>query len=246
MAEFRHYVLTRFNAGLYKPEAGLTIPPQQWMEHRLRLFTTITLPSIMGQSCQDFTWLVLMDKQTPEQDIRTLEGIGYPNMRLIYPTPGKSNWLQAIPSGEYDLITTRIDNDDAFHRDTIRTIQETWRAERERRSTPWLIVFPFGLILDLPTRQGWLMEYWANNCPTLIESARDPHTVWQWDHSRIPADVERCCVKDKPYWLQVVHSQNLRNVLDSDNPNRIVRKDLPAKPKHLAHFGIDAGRLPPA
>ncbi len=149
MAEFRHHILTRFNTGLYKRAAELTVSPQQWMEHRLRLFTTLTLPSIIGQSCQDFTWLVLM-------------------------------------------------------------------------------------------------EDWLNNCPTLIEDARSPRTVCQWDHSLIPAEVQRCYVKDKPYWLQVVHSQNLRNVVDGDNPNRTVRKDLPARPEHLAQFGIDPGHLPTA
>jgi len=136
MAEFKHYILTRFNAGLYRRAAELPVSPQEWMEHRLRLFTTLTLPSIMGQSCQEFTWHVLMDKRTPERDIRTLENVGYPKMRLIYPAPGKLLWLQDIPFGEYDLITSRIDNDDAFHRDTVQTIQETWRAEREHRSKP--------------------------------------------------------------------------------------------------------------
>ena len=246
MAEFRHYILTRFNTGLYRRAAELTVSPQEWMKHRLRLFTTLTLPSIMGQSCQDFAWHILMDRQTPERDIRTLENVGYPNMKLIYPMPGKPSWLQGIPAGGYDLITSRIDNDDAFHRDTVQTIQETWRAEHSRRSKPWLIVFPFGLILDLPTRQAWLMEYWSNNCPTLIEDAQDLHTICRWDHSRIPAEVRRCYVQDKPYWLQVVHSQNLRNAVNSDNPDRIVRKDLPAKPEHLAHFSIDPSRLPPA
>lgn len=246
MAQFSHYILTRFNAGLYKRGAELSVSPGQWMEHRLRLFTLLTLPSIMGQSSQDFTWLILMDRQTPDSDIRTLENAGYPNMKLIYPAPGKSPWLQGIASGEYDLITTRIDNDDAFHRDTVQTIQQTWRTEREHRSKPWLIVFPFGLILDLPTRQACLMEYRANNCPSLIEDGREPRTIWQWDHSRIPAEVRRRCIQDKPYWLQTVHSQNLRNVVDSENPNRIVRKDLPARREHLAQFGIDPDHLPPA
>jgi len=76
MAEFRHYILTRFNTGLYRRTEGLTVSPDEWMEHRLRLFTSLTLPSIRGQSCQDFTWLVLMDRRTPERDIRTLESVG--------------------------------------------------------------------------------------------------------------------------------------------------------------------------
>jgi len=75
-------------------------------------------------------------------------------MQLVFPAPGKSKWLQGNPPGERDLITTRSDNDDAFHRDMVQTVQETWRAEHTDRSKPWLIVFPFGLILDLVTRQA--------------------------------------------------------------------------------------------
>jgi len=246
MAEFRHYILTRFNIGLYRLPTGLTVSPEEWMEHRLRLFTALTLPSMRSQTCQNFTWLVLLDRHTPERDIRTLESVGYPNMQLVYPVPGRSKWLQGIPPGDCDLITTRIDNDDAFRRDMVQTVQETWRAEHASRSKPWLIVFPFGVILDLATRQVWLMEYWHNNCPTAIEDARDPRTVCQWDHSQIPPQVQRCCVKNKPYWLQVIHSQNLRNAIETGNPNRIVHKNLPAQPEYLAHFGIDPDHLPTA
>ncbi len=136
MAEFRHDLLTRFNAGLYRGGTQLKVSPREWMEHRLRLFATITLPSIAGQSCRDFTWLVLMDRQTPAHDIRRLEAMGCPNMRLIYPVPGQNPWLPGFAPGRYDLITTRIDNDDALHRDTIGTIQNAWRAEHSRRTNP--------------------------------------------------------------------------------------------------------------
>jgi len=244
MTEFRHYVLTRFNVGLYNGAAKLRVSPPEWMEHRLRLFAGITVPSLMGQSCRDFTWLVLMDRQTPEHYLRKLEGLGCPGLRLIYPVPGQDPWLQGFTPGRYDLITTRIDNDDAFHRDTIGTIQETWRAEHSRHAKPWVIAFPFGLIMDLASRQAWVMEYRRNNCPTLVEDAQNARTIWQWDHSQIPPEVDRCCITDKPYWLQVVHAQNVRNALRSDNPGRIVHEELPARPEHLRHFNIAPANLP--
>jgi hypothetical protein len=109
MTEFRHYILTRFNVGLYIAGAELNVSPQQWMEHRLRLFVALTLPSIAGQSCQDFTWLVLMDPQTPEPFIRSLESCGYPNMRLIYPMRGKLAWLRDLPAKPEHLAQFSID-----------------------------------------------------------------------------------------------------------------------------------------
>jgi len=46
MAEFRHYILARFNAGLYGPEVELKVSREEWMDHRIRLFTSLTLPAV--------------------------------------------------------------------------------------------------------------------------------------------------------------------------------------------------------
>ncbi len=246
MRTFRHFLTTRFNAGIYSPRARLRLPPDQWMEHRWKLFTTITLPSIMEQTCQDFTWLVLMDKKTPESYLREMESFRYPNLKLIYPTPVKPVWQQAFEPGAYDLITTRIDNDDAFHRQTIATVQETYRAEHPYRRQPWVIVFPFGLILDLARRDIWGMEYWFNNCPTLVESAEKPGTIWQWDHSNIPPELQRAFVRDKPYWLQVVHAQNVLNAVPTTPSMKILHKETPVSLESLADFNIRAENLPAA
>ena len=84
MRKFKDYITTRFNAGLYRPKVNIRVSADEWMEHRLKLSTTFTLPSMMGQSCQNFTWRVLIDKQTPAVYRQMLSNIPYPNMRLIY------------------------------------------------------------------------------------------------------------------------------------------------------------------
>jgi hypothetical protein len=244
VAECRHYILTRFNAGLYGPESQAKIAPAEWMDHRMRLFRAITLPSIAGQSCQEFTWLLLMDRQTPERYIRALEACACRNMKLVYPQPGQPCWLPEFAPGQYDLITTRLDNDDALHRDAVKDIQNAWRVMHANQAKPWVIVFPFGLILDLVDRRMWVMEYWLNNCPTLVEDSRDPGTVYQWQHTAIPPEVPKHYLKDKPSWLQVVHAQNLLNAIDTSNPFRIVHKELPGKIEFLRQFGIDPAGLP--
>jgi hypothetical protein len=244
MADFRHYILTRFNAGLYNRAAQRELAPDEWMEHRFALFTCITLPSIAGQSCRNFTWLVLVDERTPERYLRRFEAMDCSMLRLVYTGRGRGSWFQGIEPGAHDLITTRIDNDDAFHVDTVQAIQDAWRAEARQRSKPWAIVLPFGLIYDLSDRKGWIMEYWFNNCPTLVEDAQGAATIWQWQHDCIPARVGKCHITDKPYWLQTVHGHNLRNVVDSTNPLRIVHKELPSRPEHLRYFNIDPNALP--
>jgi hypothetical protein len=244
MPGFKHYLTTRFNATIYRNKAKLRLSPEEWMDHRLKLFTTFTLPSIMEQSCQDFTWLILMDKQTPDRYLQELESFRYPNLKLVCQVSAQRPWIQAFEPGQYDVLTTRIDNDDAFHQDTIAAIQRTYREQCDRQSDPWVIVLPFGLIFDLASNDLWVMEYWYNNCPTLVESRLDPQTIWQWDHSNIPAEVGRCFIKDKLYWLQVVHDQNIRNAVPDNHPTKILHKEIRTSLDYLSYYGVDAGRLP--
>jgi hypothetical protein len=244
MKEFRHYITTRFNAGLYRPEAHIRISTDEWMRHRIRLFTSFTLPSMMAQTCQNFTWLVLVDNQTPKAHRQVLEGIAYKNMKLIYPEAGNDVWLANIEAGDYDLITTRLDNDDAFHRDMVKTIQDNFRAQGLRRSKPWVMVFPFGFILDLGTKEMLVLEYWFNNCPSLVEDCGDAKTIWVWQHCEIPASIPKHYMTDRPYWLQVVHSQNLRNEVPANNPIKIIHRHLKPRLEFLSYFGVDVNSLP--
>jgi hypothetical protein len=88
------------------------------------------------------------------------------------------------------------------------------------------------------------MEYWSNNCPTLVEDRQGAGTIWQWEHDTIPAYVGRCYLADKPYWLQTIHGRNLRNAVDSGSRFRIIHKELPIQSKHLRHFSIEPDALP--
>ena len=90
----------------------------------------------------------------------------------------------------------------------------------------------------------WILEYWFNNCPTLVEPSEQPKTAWHWDHSNIPADIGRSFVKDKPYWLQVVHSQNVLNEIPVSHRTKILHKKMRVTPASLRPFGISLENLP--
>ena len=244
---FKHYVLTRFNDGLYSANSRVQAPPDEWMDHRLTLFTAFTVPSMMEQTCQNFTWLVLMDPRTPRRYIEEIESFRYPNLQLIYPTETGVRWAQAFAPGDYDLITTRLDNDDAFSLDTMAALQRTYLAERDRQPKPWVMVFPLGLIMDLASRKIWPLEYWLNNSPTRVGRADDGQTVYQWQHDSIPPEVAKRYITDKPYWLQLVHAHNLLNAIPAPgHPTKILHRDVPAPLEWLEQFGVTPDRLPVA
>lgn len=247
MKQFKHYITTRFNLGLYNPKAKGGLPPiricpNEWMTHRMELFMTFALPSIMAQTCQNFTWTVVMDDQTPAAYKDMLAGIRYPNIRFVYADTGVAQaFRRSIEPGDYDLITTRIDNDDAFHKDTVRDIQDLY-TQKSEMTRPWFIAMPHGYTLDLAAKRLYIEEYPSSPFLTLVENAMEPLSVWTWPHTKLPAQIHKEFIVPKTYWLTVVHSQNAANNMDSA-PNKKIHYDRPLNLAVLADFGIDVGKL---
>ena len=80
---FRHFLLTKFNLGLYpadenqahrdKSGQAPARDPDRWMAERLELFDMYCVPSVMNQSNKDFTWLVVFDAKTPSEHRERIE-----------------------------------------------------------------------------------------------------------------------------------------------------------------------------
>lgn len=120
MKKFEHYLLTKFNIGLYNDKKidknGRKINDDQWMEHRLKLFEKYCFPSIIKQTNQNFKWLVLFDRRTPKRYLNDINRF----KKYKHFIPFFGGWFDENikknldPHAKY-LITTRIDNDDAFN-----------------------------------------------------------------------------------------------------------------------------------
>jgi hypothetical protein len=213
-------------------------PVAEWMAHRLRLFSSFTLPSIAAQKCQSFTWLVLMDVKTPNYYKDIIESIPLRNMECVYlGCRGMANdaiakgIIDHIPNDRYDLITTEVDSDDAIHEDFIGIVQNKYR----HREGIGQVSFTQGVVLDTTTGNAYLMKY-PFHCPTVIENRENAKSIYCWQNSEIPADwVER--IENKPYWLQVVHSHNVFNDMETAGSRRII-KDRPIALSALGKFNI--------
>ena len=146
---FQHFLGTRFNVGLYPKRMDLAytdksgrVPakdPDRWMEKRFELFERFCVPSVRNQSVKDFTWLVVFDAETPQPYFDRAERVGH-DCHLVplraergHPRMLRRYAAQSLrPDTEY-LITSRIDNDDAIHRDFMGTVQGHLLAEAPMR-----------------------------------------------------------------------------------------------------------------
>src|SRR4029453_154932 len=86
---FRHVLLTRFSyrsvnarklAGTRSPHGGgwarFSDPLHpRCLEARFRLFETIYLPSVMGQTSQEFDWVVIIDRALPPSYLERLSSL---------------------------------------------------------------------------------------------------------------------------------------------------------------------------
>ncbi len=248
MREFRHYILTPFNLHLYSERreaqlASARLTPDEWMDHRLELFGDYTLPSIAGQSCKDFTWVVMLDENTSPRHRNILDAMKFPNLRLCYRNTEKrdTSFLTEFEKGDYDLITTRIDNDDAFQKDVVQSLHDRYRRKAEC-DQPWAMMFLYGYILDADSGEMYKVSHATNNCPTMVENSQSPKTILYLKHNEVPTELPTDYITDKPSWLMVVHSQNISNQMP-DKEVLDAHFDKPLPLSLLADFNIHLQRV---
>lgn len=136
--KFTHYLVTRFNVNIRGngPEyIASETHNAKWVEERLPLFDSICVPSVLGQTCRDFTWLIYCDKDTTDEVIQHIltvtQKIQFVEIHLVESFDQLVQHLQTrcSESPTSYIITSRLDNDDAIGRHYIETIQSNFSAQ---------------------------------------------------------------------------------------------------------------------
>jgi hypothetical protein len=226
---FKHFILTRFNLKIEGYAAidknGQPVQTDKWLERRFYLFENFCLPSLMNQTCKNFIWFVLFSNDTPAVFIEKIKEfqMNFPLLKPLFLPQGDNkeiikNIKEELPkylegSDEY-IITTRIDNDDAFQRDMICEIQEFFRDKND-----FFLSFTYGLQYDIKNKIMTRLHYHNNHFVSRIEKlSKNVVTVFTCDHTNIDRVSEVVYVenKSKPLWLEVIHEGNLINNIYPD------------------------------
>jgi hypothetical protein len=210
--KFQHLVLTRYAQKMFYHDFS-----REWLEDRIRLFSSYCVPSLENQTLGTYSWLVFCD-ETIERDYteRILASADQvPQLRMIVPTSRERGIKlpEAIPRlVEEDtdvLITSRLDTDDSLHSEAIATIQSYLHAFTRSPYDAWALNFPRGYRYD-ETSGRLYAAYWAHGgFMSVFEKLRVGKqkvlTAHHRPHPRLHHHMPLHFDESIPAWLQVIH-----------------------------------------
>tara|TARA_B110001450_G_C17639850_1_gene488887 strand:- start:416 stop:1258 length:843 start_codon:yes stop_codon:yes gene_type:complete len=216
---FDHFIITRFN--LKNKDWTLdknanNICDEEWLKFRYEVFTKTCYNSIKNQDVKNFKWLVYFDTNTPElyKDINKKLHTDFPLFTPLYRDSNQqfldnlADDIKSLTTKDY-IITTRIDNDDAFHYKAIETIQKEFDFQEEVIiNLPWIICF------DMLKKRMSKHYFVSNPFISLIEkkTIETFKTVFSKQHNEWRKSNEIININDKkPYCFQLIHERNICN-----------------------------------
>lgn len=134
---FQHIIITPFSFRRPYFKKGLYPDPLKpsMLDKRFSLFEMVTLPSLLRQEKQDFTWIILVDKKLSDFYRKKLYQVTseMKNVYLVDFTKEANqiemSWLKPyiLPQTQY-LITTTLDADDAVYKGFIKYVFEYYKS----------------------------------------------------------------------------------------------------------------------
>jgi len=218
---FKHYLITRFNLradywDVTKNNEQLLT--DEWMDNRMWLFEKFCFPSVVGQSNQNFEWVIYFDTNTKEVYKNRILNLveNHKNVKVFFvdamPSfmPELLKYIAEQTKGIPYLITTRIDNDDSIHVDFINEVQKQFKQQDYRA-----IDFIKGYSLQIePIYILGKKEQLFNPFISLIEKNENPKTAFYQDHRFWKRDKKVTQIGHKRLWLSIIHQRNKINKFD--------------------------------
>jgi len=265
-----HFIVTRIGIGIHN---------ENWYRGALGLFEAITFASLCAQTCPDFTCLLIVDRDIPVSARSRLETIvgGRRNFHLV---PIDLTAMQQVHQGCFDyvwdrcqdyllanrlvvdpfeyVITSVLDADDAWHRQTVAVVQERMAAEIpqfpacERQHMTWTrhsggacLTYPNGLqwfahsdvVTPLHNPFCSMSVFVAARFSSGISACSSRHTQWA-SFCNVVEFKDIQCEQGTPMWVYVRHD---RSEVGWDVDDR--ESDSQSVGKLRADFGIDFDKI---
>ncbi len=229
-----HYLLTRFNLPLWaKDKTGKAIERGEWLKRRIYLFETYCLPSVIGQTCHDFSWILLTDEDTPtvyREKIKSYR-ISCPQIRIVgvraeYAFRFADIFRQVVQAdllkeawNEGDLcLTTYLDNDDCIARTFVEKVQAECLSFHLQSDEKRFLSFDYGLQLFTDMEHLTTRVFYPNNhFLTLAERLSLNDTPSETSHCSLPS-IRTCYGYGSHFLLEKQGIADVYHVRDKRQP----------------------------
>lgn len=202
---FKHYILTRYNLGLYGENPYKVKNKDYYMMQRLPMFKRL-LESLDNQTNQNFTHVVSVDPDTPEKFLKDiLNAVYMAKTNSIFIYEKHAEWLKRQTKEAQYLITSRLDSDDEYYPEFVEVIQRNFREDRYvldtvghkcRKGQKSLIKAPFNNSSFVS-----LVEPWTEGFKTVFSGGG--HTLLPRAYKCYQVDT------DEPLHIRHVHDTNV-------------------------------------
>lgn len=227
---YSHFLLTRFNLPLWKQDKlGRKVRTDGWQKERFALFERYCLPSVAGQTCKNFLWLVLFDENTPPEYRQKIAEYRRCCAQLMpfflnpedaqhYTRFFSEQMRNLAPKGCTHTVSTRLDNDDALNTTYIQKIQREidGLAGKNIMESEFCLSFTWGYQYFEKFNFVEKIKFPNNHFISLVSAHKEgglPRCVYEIAHMK----VEKVCRTLKisnlkhPAWLEGVHKSNASN-----------------------------------
>ncbi len=131
MTSLDHFLLTRFAVRIRE---GAPAPSAEWIKSRLVMFERICLPSVLAQTSNDFRWLLFVDGAVELGIVNSLRALLPPHAEIVRV---RGVCERGVIASEVrarvstsQVITSRVDNDDALHPTFIAKARQRLQGEQ--------------------------------------------------------------------------------------------------------------------
>jgi len=201
-----HLIFTRFNVGLFNRN---NFDMKAWTTHRRNLFEKYCLPSLQNQTSKKFKWFLFYDNS--DNDIKDY---GFESVKVTDVNYEKA--IERITRDHYDgkgmLITTRLDNDDMFHKEFVEKTQEVIKQLNPKGILG--LNFPYGYCYQHGSGKKTMIGPDLGTTFISVASWERYVTVHNWPNTKIPHAIPTVQYGKKPMWARIIHDKNLSNVME--------------------------------
>lgn len=207
--KYTHIIGCRYNHDLYTNNVYEIKNRDEWMKDRILKFKKLLL-SLESQTNKNFTFLIFIDANTPKNlkdELTQFIPTVLKTVKWVLIEKQFNVYLQNLKISTEYLITSRIDNDDEYLPNFVKSVQDSFNECEE-------VIDVNGIQYDTINDKKYTSGRITPNSPfiSLIEKSDNIRSVYKCSHTNMCKQFKCRFSNNNEYnYIQNIHENNLMN-----------------------------------